>query len=137
MPGMKLKMNQNSIFAVLLRSPWWISGGIALGLFTGTRLLLPQEFGPYAFFVSLPFTVIAAYTAWQAFRAPSEARVAGSMEALRTLSWLEFSAAAAEAFRREGYTVTPASVGGADLVLAKAGQTTLVGCKRWKVARTG
>ena len=29
---MKLKMSQNSIFAVLLRSPWWMSAGVALVL---------------------------------------------------------------------------------------------------------
>jgi hypothetical protein len=29
---LKLKMAENSLFAILLRSPWWASLGIALGL---------------------------------------------------------------------------------------------------------
>jgi restriction system protein len=137
MPVMNLKMNQNSIFAVLLRSPWWISGGIALALFTAARLALPAEFALYAFFIALPFAVIAAYTAWQALRAPSETRVAQAIEAVRALSWAEFSRAVSEAFARDGYTVQPIAAGGADFALVKSGRTTLVGCKRWKAARTG
>ena len=29
---MQLKMSENSLFAVLLRSPWWISFGIAIAV---------------------------------------------------------------------------------------------------------
>lgn len=134
---MKLQMNKNSIFAVLLRSPWWISAGLAAGLFALARLLLPAEFALYAFFVSLPFTVIAGYAAWQQLRAPSEAAVGESIEALRALAWNDFAAAIEEAFGREGHAVAPCSLPGADFELTKAGRVCLVGAKRWKVARTG
>jgi restriction system protein len=134
---MKLKMNENSIFAVLLRSPWWLSAGIAGALFTGARLALPADYAFYAFFVSLPFFVIAVYTGWQQLRAPSEARIVQTMEALRTMSWAELSAAVEEAFRRDGYAVVPIGAAGADFELAKSGRLTLVACKRWKVVRTG
>jgi len=134
---MKLKMNENSIFAVLLRSPWWLSAGIAAALFSATRLILPAEYSSYAFFAALPFFVIAGYLGWKALRAPSEARVAQAMEALRATGWAEFSTVVQEAFRRDGYTVAPIAAAGADLELGKAGRTTLVACKRWKVARTG
>jgi len=134
---MKLKMNENSIFAVLLRSPWWMSGGIAAALFTGTRLVLPADYAPYAFFASLPFFVIAVYLGWQQLRAPSETRITRAMDALQGLAWTEFAAAVEAAFRREGYGVTRISAAGAELELTKAGRVTLVACKRWKVARTG
>jgi len=134
---MKLKMNENSIFAVLLRSPWWLSAGIAAALFAATRLILPSEYSPYAFFAALPFFVIAGYLVWQALRAPSEDRIAKEMEALRAMGWVEFSAAVEEAFRREGYGVARVAASGADLELTKAGRVTLLACKRWKVARTG
>jgi restriction system protein len=137
MAAMNLKMNQNSIFAVLLRSPWWISGGIAAALFTGARLALPAEFSFYAFFLSLPFMVIAVYTGWQQLRAPSEATIALKMETLRAMSWGEVSAAVEEGFRRDGFAVAPISAAGADFELAKSGRTTLVACKRWRVVRTG
>ncbi len=137
MPVMKLKMNQNSIFAVLLRSPWWVSAGIAAALFAAARLALPAEYGPYAFFVALPFALIAANVLWKNLRMPSEAKVAAKLEALRALSSQEFSAVLEDAFRRDGCEVERIARNGADLSLTKAGRVTLVACKRWKVARTG
>ena len=137
MHAMKLKMHENSVFAMLMRAPWWVSGGIAAALFGAARALLPAEYAIYAFFVSLPFTVIAAYVLWQQLRAPSEAKVAGKLEALRALPAQAFSAALEEAFRRDGYSVKRFERSGAELELSKEGRVTLVGCRRWKVARTG
>jgi|CXWL01.1.fsa_nt_gi restriction system protein len=133
---MKLEMNKNSIFAILLRSPWWISAAISAGIFAVFRLLLPEAFAPYAFFVALPIMVISFYAAWGQLRSPGSARVAETLATLRELSWKEFSALIEEAYRREGYTVGKA-VGGADFELVRADRVSLVSCKRWKAARTG
>ena len=56
---------------------------------------------------------------------------------MRALSWPDFCAAVEEGFRRDGYAVNRIARNGADLELVKSGRVTLVGCKRWKVARTG
>ncbi len=133
---MKLEMNKNSIFAILLRSPWWISAALAAGLFAVVRLVMPDAFAPYAFFVALPIMVIACYAAWGQLRAPSAASVEGTLEALRELSWKEFSGLLEDAYRREGYTVGKAAAG-ADFELVRADRVSLVSCKRWKAARTG
>jgi len=130
-------MNKNSLFAVLLRSPWWISISVAAGIFVLAKSLLPEAYAPYGMFASLPFIVIGNYAAWQQLRAPSAASIATTLEALRALSWEDFSRAIEEAFRRDGYVVTRLDGAGADLELTKAGRVSLVGCKRWKVARTG
>jgi restriction system protein len=130
----KLEMNKNSLFAVLLRSPWWISLAVAAGVVAGLRLLLPDI---YAFFAALPFMVIGAYAGWQQLRAPSAAKVARSLEALRAKPWGEFAAALESAFRRAGYTVNRLDGREGDFELTKAGRVSLVSCKRWKVARTG
>jgi restriction system protein len=135
---MKLKMSSNSLFAVLLRSPWWVSIAIAAGLYAVAALWLPVQLPRfYALFVALPFTVIGVYTAWKQLRAPSAARVVGTLEALRAMSWDEFSGALEDAFRRDGYAVSRPGGAQADFELSKAGRVSLVGCKRWKVARTG
>ena len=131
---MNLRMHENSLFAVLLRSPWWISVAIAAVVVVVARLFLPDA---YAFFVGLPFLVIGIYAGWRQLRAPSAGRVAETLEAVRAMSWADFSGAIEEAFRRDGYGVTRLDGGEADFELTKAGQTSLVGCKRWKVARTG
>ena len=131
---MKLRMARNSLFAILLRSPWWISFVIAAGIFAAARSVLPDI---YALFVALPFMVIGSLGGWKQLRAPGAAWVADTLGTLRAMSWNDFSSAIEEAFRRGGYEVSRLDGAGADLELAKAGRITLVSCKRWKAARTG
>jgi restriction system protein len=100
-------------------------------------MALPEAYALYAIFASLPFIVIGGYAGWQQLRAPSAATIAATLEALRAMSWDDFSSAIEDAFRRDGYSVIRLSVAGADLELTKAGRVSLVGCKRWKVARAG
>lgn len=130
---MKFRMAENSLFAILLRSQWWISMLIAAGVAAAARLVLPDV---YAFFTALPFIVIGSVAAWRQLRVPGAARVARVLDAARAMSWGDFSGTLAEAFRRDGYTVVQLS-GPADFELVKAGRISLVGCKRWKAARTG
>ncbi len=131
---MKLEMHKNSIFAVLLRSPWWVSGLVAVAIAAGMRVWIPTE---YALFVALPFAVIASVAGWRQLRAPSAKRIAGTLERLRGMGWDEFSTAIEAAYRREGYTVNRLGGGQADLELVQGARVTLVACKRWKAARTG
>lgn len=131
---MKLKMHENSVFAILMRSQWWISIAIAAGIVVVARFFLPDA---YAFFVGLPFLVIGVVAGWKQLRAPSASRIAETVAAARAMSWAEFSGAVEDAFRRDGYSVTRLDGKEADFELVKAGRTTLVGCKRWKAARTG
>jgi restriction system protein len=131
---LKLKMHPNSLFAVLARSPWWLSLAVAAGVVVALRLVLPEV---YAFFAAAPFVAIAGYAAWRELRAPSPAKVQRSLEALRAKPWDEFAAALEAAFRREGYAVSRLDGRQADLELERAARVVLVGCKRWKVARTG
>jgi restriction system protein len=129
-----LKMHQNSLFAVLLRSQWWVSLLVAVAVVAGLRLVLPDV---YAFFAAIPFVVIAAVAAWRQLRAPSEVEVQKTLDALRAKPWEEFAAALEAAFRREGYEVKRLDGREADFELTRGWRVVLVGCKRWKVARTG
>jgi restriction system protein len=131
---MKLKLPPNSLFAVLARSPWWVSAALAGGIFGATRLFLPTEF---ALFAAAPIFVIALYMMWKALRAPSAKRIAKTLEQLRAMSWDEFSAAIEAAFRRDGYAVKRLGAAGADLELTQWSRSTLVACRRWKAMRTG
>ena len=40
---MKFRMAPNSVFAVLLRSPWWVSLAIAAALALAAAALLPAD----------------------------------------------------------------------------------------------
>ena len=130
---MKLQMHSNSLFAVLLRSPWWVAGLVVAGTFGATRLFLPTEFAAFA---TLPFAAIMVYVAWKQLRAPSGRRVARTLERLRAMSWNEFSDAIEKGFRRDGYTVKRLNAG-ADFELVQGSRSTLLACKRWKAMRTG
>lgn len=127
-------MHENSLFAILLRSPWWISFAISAAITTVAAYFVPPA---YAVVASLPFLVIGGIAGWRQLRAPSAARVERTLAAVRAMSWDDFSGAIEEAFRRDGYAVSRLSGTPGDFEVTKAGRTALVAAKRWKVARTG
>ena len=131
---MDWKLKENSLFAVLLRSPWWVSFVVAAGMFALLRFFLPT---PYAAFGTLPFLVIAGIAGWRQLRAPSPRRVAAQLEAMRALSREQFAAALAQGFRRQGYEVSRLGGPQAELELSRAGRVSLVACRRWKASVTG
>jgi len=134
---MKLKMAKNSLFAVLLRSPWWVSfviAGIAAGI---AAALLPAAYVPYGVFGAMPFVVIGSIAAWQQFRAPSAAQVDAMLARVSAMPWAQFAGLVEQAFRHQGHAVERLVRPDADFELTKAGRTSVVSCKRWKAARTG
>jgi len=128
------KPSEGSLFALLVRSPFWVSLLIAGALFAIARNFVPALF---AAATTIPFLGTAAFAGWRQFKIPSAARVTETLDALRAMPWPQFSGVIAEAFRREGYTVGAPADGVVNLELGKNGYKTLVGCKRWKVAQTG
>jgi restriction system protein len=130
---MKWEMHENSLFAVLLRSPWWVSLLIAIAIGAGLRVFLPIEF---AVFGALPFVVIGCVAGWRQLKRPGVKRIAATLERARALSADAFRGELEEGFRRQGYSAKRGE-GAADLVITQRGLVTLVGCRRWKAARTG
>jgi restriction system protein len=130
-------MSENSLFAILLRSSWWISIAIAAGLIALSRALLPSEYFLFGAFSAIPFIVIGAIAGWKQLRAPSPARIAGTLDTVRAMSWNDFANAIEAAFRADGFVVTRLQGEAADFEMLKDGRTVLLAGKRWKVARTG
>src|SRR5207249_10449379 len=131
---MKFELHQNSLFAVLMRSSWWISALLAVAIFGATRMFLAAEF---AVFAASPFIVITLYVAWKQLRAPSAGRIAKTLERITALSREEFTAALEAGWQAQGYEVSRLKSNPADLELRRAGRLTLVVCRRWKAASTG
>lgn len=131
-----LKMAPNSLFAILLRSPWWISVGIALGFALASKALLPGEYWLFGAMGGFPFTVIGAVSAWKQLQRPSPRRVEALVQTVSAMPWRDFSAALEKAWSTEGQQVQRTE-GAADFVLVRQGRTTLVSAKRWKAARVG
>ena len=134
---LKFEMAPNSLFAILLRSSWWISVLVAAAIVVLSGIVLPKKYFIFGAVGALPFLVIGAITLWRQLQRPSRARVASTVAAVSAMTWKDFSSALEAAFRRDGYEVARLQAAGADLELRKAGRKTLVNCKRWKVSRTG
>ena len=134
---MKWKMSEKSLFALLLRSPWWISIAVFVGFALLARALLPPAYVWAGLFGGLPFLVIGVIAARRQWLAPKPALLAQQLERVSAMAWRDFAQALTEAYTRQGYAVTNFEGSGADLQLVKAGRTTLVSCKRWKAAKLG
>jgi len=133
----KFRMAENSLFAILLRSSWWISFAIAAFVIGLSLMALPPQYSIYGAAGSLPFLVITAIVGVRTLRAPGATRIAATEQAVRAMSWAEFSAALEEAFRQDGFTIARSTGGDIDLEMSKGWKRVVVSAKRWKVARTG
>ena len=134
---MKLKMSEKSVFALLLRSPWWVSFGLVIAIAVASRALLPEAHVAVGVMGGFPFLVIGIVAAWRQWRAPNPTHVAQVLEQVAQMNWREFSAAVEQAFARQGFVVTRLQGLPADFKLERSGRTTLVNCKRWKAATQG
>lgn len=130
-------MAKNSLFAILLRSPWWVSAGIALALGLLGFALLPAAYRAFGAVTGLPFVVISAIAARRQWGLPSAARVAQTQQALAKMAWPAFAALLEQAFQRDGYTVQRGKTAGVDFELERRGRRMLVSARRWKSAHTG
>lgn len=138
---MALKMAPNSLFAVLLRSPWWVSLSIAGVISLLSAAFMPEGYKLVGALSTLPFVVIGAMAARKQWSQPSAAEVAATVESLQAMAWPAFETALREALGRAGH-VTPEGRAaprrnGADLVLERQGAVTVVSARRWKSARLG
>jgi restriction system protein len=134
---LKLKMAEKSLFATLLRSPWWVSMAVAAVLALVVAALLPAEYRIVGVLSVTPFVVIGALAAWRQRGRPSAAQVTQTVAAVSVLTWPQFAALLEQAFKRDGYTVQRGHTDAFDFALERNGRTTLAAARRWKSARTG
>jgi restriction system protein len=133
---MKFRMAENSLFAILLRSSWWISLAIGAAFVALAGAFLPSTYFIVGAFGALPFFVIAAIAGWRQFKAPNPQQVAATLEAAAKLPWPTFCALLEAGLRKDGFTVERID-GDADFITTRAGRTSVVAAKRWKGAHLG
>lgn len=134
---MKLKMAPNSGFAILLRSPWWVSFAIAAAIVLACLALLPAHLAPFAAVGALPVAVIGGIAAWRQWRAPSAARVQAVLQQAGAMPWRDFAERLEGAWRAEGHQVQRTDGPHCDLRITKGEQTLLVAARRYKAATHG
>lgn len=130
-------MAKNSLFAILLRSPWWISFAIVAVFALASGALLPPAYVVFGLMGAIPFLVIGCIAAWRQLRAPSTRSVEQTLERAAAMPWREFRDTLEQAYQARGYAVTRLDGQAADLQLTLGAQTTLVAAKRWKASSHG
>lgn len=130
-------MAPNSLFAILLRSRWWLSFALAGVVTLLCMALLPANIAPFGVLAATPLWIVGGIAAWRQLRAPSPAQVERLLEACANQAWRDFAQQLESAWRAEGYAVQAVNEGVVDFRLERAGQTTLVSARRWKAALHG
>jgi restriction system protein len=138
---MKFKMAPNSLFAILLRNPWWISFLLAAVISAICAALLPKELVVFGVLGTTPFLVTGFVALKRQWNAPSKAAREAEIARQAGLSWKDFSNELESRWKKQGFVVERlnerVSKGAADFRLEKSGQTTLVAAKRYKAAAHG
>ena len=134
---MKFKMSEKSLFATLLRAPWWVSFLVMFGVALVAGALLPEAYKTAGMLGAFPFFVIGVMAAWRQRNAISPNRIQEVVEQARSMGWRDFSVLVEEALRQQGFVVSRLNGGPADFQIEKNGRVTLVSAKRWKAANLG
>lgn len=130
-------MAENSLFAILLRSPWWISMAIAVGVVLLAIAILPRDLRIIGAVSALPFVFIGVLAIRRQWRLPGKARISTTREAVDAMPWAAFASLLEASFRRDGYTVRRGTHTAVDFELERDGRKMVVCARRWKAARTG
>jgi restriction system protein len=134
---MKFKMAENSLFAILMRNPWWISMLIVIVFCLLCMAILPKDLRIFGMMGTFPFFITGAVAFKRQWGKPSAAKLQTELDRLSALSWRDFSAELEAKFVKQGFEVTRLNSGTADFKLEKTGHITLVSAKRYKAATHG
>ena len=134
---MKFKMAENSLFAILMRNPWWISMLIVIVFCLLCLAILPKDLRIFGMMGTFPFFITGAVAFKRQWGKPKPAAVEAELERLSALNWRDFSAELEAKLVKQGFEVTRLNGGAADFKLEKAGHITLVSAKRYKAATHG
>ena len=134
---MKFKMAPNSLFAILMRNPWWISLLIVIVFSLLCLALLPKNMVIFGIMGTFPFFITGIVAFKRQWGVPSPAKQQAELDRLSALSWRDFSAELEAKFVKQGFEVTRLNSGVADFKLEKSGHITLVSAKRYKAATHG
>ena len=134
---MKFKMAPNSLFAILMRNPWWISLLIVIVFSLLCLAILPKNMVIFGIMGTFPFFITGIVAFKRQWGVPSPAKQQAELDRLSALSWRDFSAELEAKFVKQGFEVTRLNSGTADFKLEKGGHISLVSAKRYKAATHG
>ncbi|CAM3432479.1 restriction endonuclease [Paracidovorax anthurii] len=130
-------MAPNSLFAVLLRSPWWVSFLVAGAIALVCGALLPPHIAPYAAVGAAPIFLVGCMAAWRQWRAPGATRLQAALDEAARLPWRSLADWLERAWQAEGQAVQRLAGGPADFRIEKGGRAALVSARRCKAGTHG
>lgn len=134
---MAFKLPRNSLFAILLRSPWWVSFAIAGVLSLVAMALLPAAYRVVGALSSFPFIVIGILALKRQWNLPGAREIEQTAEHLGQLNWQAFAPLAESALAAPGRVIQAYRGAAADFELHDGQGRMLVSSRRWKSARLG
>ena len=134
---MAIKMVEGSLFAVLLRSPWWYSALIALALVFISLVVGSSQIAVFFIALALPFLGIAGFAFFKQSQRPSQKRVVEVASEARNMSAGEIAAKISESYTELRFLSEPFKGKEADLELVRGNRTLLLNSKRFKASTTG
>ena len=134
---MALRMAEGSLFATLLRSPWWYSFLIALIVVALGLLIAGGRYLIFGITAALPFFGISIYALYRQLQMPSKQRIIEVQDTARKATGKKIADKIAASYVAQRYEATPFKGEAADLVLTRGSRTLLLCSKRFKAANTG
>lgn len=134
---MAFKMSENSLFAMLLRSPWWYSALIGVIVIAISVAIVGGQYALLGLFGALPFLGIAGYTGFKQLQQPSMKRIQQVQAEARQMSATQIANKIAESYEAIRFDVEKFKGNAADLELVRGNRKILLCAKRFKVGNTG
>jgi restriction system protein len=134
---MAFKMAKGSLFAVLLRSPWWYSVLIGLLIILISVAVTDVKYLILSITVTMPFFLIGGYAGFKQSQQPSQNRVLEVYQQAKQMSAVNISEKIAANYIKSGYQSNVFKGNDADLEFVRGHQNLLLCSKRFKAANTG
>ena len=134
---MAIKMAEGSVFAVLLRSPWWYSALIGAAFLLASLALPSAQIAVFVAAAALPFLGIAMFAAYKQFQRPSRKRILEVDEEARSMSAAEINQKIADNYIEARFDAVEFKGEAAQIELERGNRKLLLNSKRFKAANTG
>ena len=130
-------MAENSLFAILLRSPWWYSAAVGFIVVVLASLIARGQYLIVGVSLSIPFFGIAAVSAYKQLQRPNAKRVEEVAAQSRKMSASQIADKIAANYTKVRFESEPFKGNAAELALTRGYRKLLVSSKRFKAANTG
>lgn len=134
---MAIKMAKGSLFAVLLRSPWWYSASIGLFCIGVGFAIAGGKYAILGISGALPFFGIAGYSGYKQSKLPSQKRVLEVAQQAQEMRSSQIAEKISNCYVENGYESNAFKGNAAEFELTRGHRKILLCSKRFKVGNTG